>query len=333
MNSNLSIKDPFWDWHSFESNYLLSKVPHRIVVSQKPKIEFYTNSGAGEFGAHFGVPKLLGKQLNINFREIEAREIKLYGENFVELSIGNTPLFSSFFSLLREITSDILEKKTSPLEAIRSAIGRWEALIARSNALSHERQVGLFGEVWLLKRLIPTLGASALAAWVGPLELEHDFRIGDTEFEVKSTSSSRRVHRINGAGQLTPSVGCELNILSLQLTNAGSGGQTLPQLVDSVEELLRAWPGEDQRFLRLLEKAGFDRSDAPLYQLQLRLRNEAKLIPVVDGVPRLTDEAIKSLDARYCPNHILRVAYDIDVSDMGYPDGSVEFLQVIPAQP
>ncbi|MBY5917753.1 PD-(D/E)XK motif protein [Rhizobium leguminosarum] len=330
MNPQVSFQDPFWDWQAFERDYLSSAVPHRIVLHATPKIEIYVDGGSEALGAHIAVLGTFDGRLTVLFREIHLREVTINGERLIELSASKRSLFPSFFSLLREITALIVEKGAAPAEAIRAVIDRWETLLARQNALSEERQTGLFGELWLLQRLIATLGHAALSTWVGPLRQAHDFRIGNDEFEVKTTSSSERIHRINGLGQLMPSLGCDLYILSLQSTNAGSGGQTLPEVVASVAEILRRWPGEEQQFRHLLEKVGYHSNDEPLYTVRRRFRSNPIIIPVADGIPRLTKDAVMSLDARYSAGRILHVVYDIDVGGLGYSDGSEAFLKLLP---
>ncbi|MDE3819751.1 PD-(D/E)XK motif protein [Sinorhizobium meliloti] len=326
----ISFDDPFWDWQRFERDYLVSGIPHRIVLRTVPRIELYVDDG--ELGARFAIAHGFDGQLSAMFPEIHLREIVIHGEKFVEFSTDKHRLFSSFFSLLREITADVIDRAMSPTEAVRAAIDRWEALLAREGLLSDEKQTGLFGELWLLKRLISTMGENALSTWVGPLRQAHDFRIGDNEFEVKTTSSAERKHRINGLGQLSPSLGCKLYILSVRLTNAGTGGETLPELVESLTETLNQWPGATEKFGSLLARIGYDSRDEPLYASRRRLREGPILIPVVDGVPRLTDEAVMSLDPRFSPSRVSHIVYDIDVTGLGYPDGSQIFSDLLPGE-
>jgi hypothetical protein len=329
MNSTITFDDQFWDWQAFERNYLASTAPHRIVLHAAPKIEIYVDGGSVVLGAHIAITGSYDGGLNSSFREIHLREVMIKGEKAFELSASSRSLFPSFFSLLREITALIVDEGSAPTEAIRAVIDRWEALLARQNAMSEQRQIGLFGELWLLRRLIPSLGENAVSTWVGPIRQAHDFRIGNNEFEVKTTSSSERIHRINGLGQLTPSLGCNLYILSLQTTYSGSGGETLPELIASIAQALGRWPNMLQQFRRLLENVGYDPNDDSRYTVRFRLRTEAVLVPVNDGVPRLTDDSIMSLDPRFSPSRISHVVYDVDLNGLGYKDGSEEFLSVI----
>jgi hypothetical protein len=157
--------------------------------------------------------------------------------------------------------------------------------------------------------------------------------LGDVELEVKTTSGSRRVHTINGSGQLNPSTGCGLFLLSLKLANAGSGGRSLPELVAMIEAALAASPLAVLRFQAALSQVGYDASHSHLYRRRLRLRDSAVLIPVVDGVPRLTPDAIGQIEARFVTERIARIIYSIDVEGLGFADGTPRFHAVVPPIP
>jgi hypothetical protein len=197
--------------------------------------------------------------------------------------------------------------------------------------MSEETQAGLFGELWLLERLIGAQGVDALDAWVGPVRQPHDFRLGDVELEVKTTSGAKRIHTINGLGQLQPSLDCSLYIVSLKLANAGAGGQTLPEAVASIEAGLSSSHAALLRFRAALATVGYDPLDAALYSRRRRLRDAAVLIPVTDGTPRLTSEAMAQIDPRFAPDRISGVVYSVDVEGFGFPDGTDAFHAVVPA--
>ena len=325
------MSDLLADWSRFERDYLASGVPHRIVVRTAPRVELFVGQGAAVLGARFAATDPFDDRLKVLLQEIHLNEVIINGEKFIELFADKRPLYLSFFSLVGEITNDVINNAAKPADAITAAVNRWDALLLRQTSLSDERQAGLYGEIWLLRRLIASMGGEALSAWVGPLNQAHDFRIRDNEFEVKTTSRADRIHTINGTGQLASSLGCSLYLLSIQVTNAGSGGVSLPEAVNSVITSLIEWPGANDRFRSLLDNVGYDFRDEAHYATRRRLRSMPVLIPVLDGVPRLTNEAIRGLQDRFSPNRISHVIYDIDVSDLGYPDDTPEFLRIIPA--
>jgi hypothetical protein len=177
------------------------------------------------------------------------------------------------------------------------------------------------------------MGVAALQAWTGPRRQSHDFRLADGEFEVKTTSGSGRVHTINGLGQLVPSVGFDLYVVSLQVTHAGSGGATLAEAVEQIVAELGHGSDAERIFFELLTLSGYRPADAPRYPRRRRLLGPPLLVPVVDGCPRLTPEAIAVLPAAFAAERIRDVTYRIDLHGLGVPDGDPRFLEVLPASP
>lgn len=216
----------------------------------------------------------------------------------------------------------------TPHEALEQAIGLWDSLVEEVTILSEERQAGLFGELLLLERLLTNGTPNAVMSWVGPDRQPHDFRIGAREFEVKTTSGAKRVHTINGLGQLQPSVDCTLYLISIQLADAGSGGRSLPELA---EEVKTALPIVDlKHYDRRLAASGYIEKHAPHYTRRRRLRSEMAMIQVGEGVPRLTALGLSALPSGFVPERISAVTYDADMSGLGFLDGTEAFLSIIP---
>jgi hypothetical protein len=330
-NSKTTPNSLLSDWLQFEENYLISGVPHRVVVRATPVVELFVDLGANRFGARFESLEFVPDQLKIMLHQIKLNNVLVDGRRYVEIVSENRSLYASFYSLLGEIVSDTVNRTVSPVTAISDAVERWQNLLLRNSMLSDEYQTGLFGEIWFLRKLIDTVGVRGLDAWIGPKKEAHDFRLGHTEFEVKTTSKADRIHRINGASQLSPSAGCSLYLVSVQVADAGSGGASLPDAVADVLSRLEKWDGASERFLRLLECAGYNFDDRPLYTGRRRLRTDPVLIKIADGIPRLTLDAIQNLGEQYCPQLISHVTYDINVSNFGHADGSKEFLEIIQA--
>ncbi|MBY2942818.1 PD-(D/E)XK motif protein [Rhizobium leguminosarum] len=169
--------------------------------------------------------------------------------------------------------------------------------------------------------------SSAVASWVGPDRQAHDFRVGAREFEVKTTSSSKRVHTINGIGQLQPSANCTLYLISIQLTDAGTGGRSLPELADTLKTVMPA--ADVERYNDRLKASGYSASHAVHYPRRRRLRSDMAMIQVEDGTPRITAACLAALPPSFASERIVTVTYDVDVSGLGVTDGSEQFLAII----
>ena len=86
-------------------------------------------------------------------------------------------------------------------------------------------------------------------------------------------------------------------------------------------------------FQAALAQIGYDSSDAHLYSRRWRLRDIAALIPIVDGAPRLTPDAVAQIGARFATDRIGRIVYTINVEGLGFTDGTPQFHAIIPPVP
>ena len=319
-------------WELFAHDYVENGVPYLYVVRSDPRVEVFVDQQSVRLGARLALPAatvLPASPLD----EVLVANVLVNGVHTLEISTTSRLLYRNFYFLIADIISSVVLDSVLPLAALEQSLLRWQALLSVSDLLTEERQVGLFGELWMFRRLLPTLGAATTDAWTGPSAQAHDFRIGTNEFEVKSTSGSGPMHVISGLDQLVPSIGCRLFILSLQITHAGTGGITLAEAITATGEALRPWSGAEDRFLYLLAGLGYKPTDAVRYPRRRKLRGQGLLVPVIDGCPRLIPDALAALPAIYEPSRIRRAVYDIDLQGLGFHDGDPRFLQLLPATP
>lgn len=318
------------DWSAFDRDYVAGGVPHLFVVRSRPAVALFVDQGATRLGARFETRQALSDDFGTMLAEIHVDEVLDEGSRAVEIWTDSEALFPNFYQLVTDIVEAVVDGGEDPVKALLAAVARWEALLSRPSLMSEEAQAGLFGELWLLERLIGSMGTAAVDSWVGPIPQPHDFRMGDIELEVKTTSGGARVHTINGIGQLQPSLGCTLYLLSLKLANAGTGGRSLPEAVAAVEAHLASAPAALSRFRSGLAANGYDPAHASRYLRRRRPRDSAVLIEVKDGVPRLTSEALGGIDPRFAPERFGRIVYAVDFDGIGVPDGTAAFHAIIP---
>jgi hypothetical protein len=321
------------DWAAFERDYIETGIPHLIVVQQDPIVSVFIDQNSERIGARFEQSGPREEGHAFPFAEIHIDEVVGDDRRFTEIWTDARYLFGNFYRLVAEVVAAVVEEGIDPDAALAGAVKRWEALISQPSLMAEQSQAGLFGELWLLERLIAVHGVGAVDSWVGPFRQPHDFRIGDVELEVKTTSGAKRVHTINGLNQLKPSVDCSLYLLSLKLANAGTGGRTLPELVAAIESGLAGSQSALSRFRAGLTTIGYDRENALHYVRRRRLRDVPVLIPVGDGFPRLTADALEQVDPRFATERIGQVSYSIDVDGFGFAEGTEEFCAVLPEAP
>lgn len=319
------------DWELFERDYVSSGLPQLFVVRPNPLVAIFLDDGGSRIGLRFRRPADAQTSRTKSLQEIHVAEVVIDTSRLLEVWTDARALYPNFYRLATEVVSEVIEGGSEPGIALDAAIARWEMLLSRPALLSEERQTGLFGELWLLERLVGSQGGAAVEAWIGPTGQSHDFRLGTFEFEVKTTAGAMRLHTINGTGQLEPSVDCTLHLLSLRIADGGTGGRTLSEAIEGVAAALAPWPDGVNRYRALVASAGYRNDDAQFYPRRRRLRDSPVLIPVIDGMPRLTRDALSAIDQRFSPGRLGRIVYDIDVTGLGFADGTQEFLAVVPA--
>lgn len=196
------------------------------------------------------------------------------------------------------------------IDTFLQRVGEWQSFMARTRRpLSLDAQVGLFGELQMLKLLADTsLGADALDCWQGPLHAAQDFYVSGGAIEVKSTvQKSSFLARINSIEQLdgdrTPTFLCAFRF------KEGAGGISL---VDLVSDLRRRFglAGVQRGFDALLMVMGYLDEHSPLYGRMLAL-TDARVFGATDSMPRLTRVAL--------PAAIRSAAYVLDLDALEVP--------------
>lgn len=218
--------------------------------------------------------------------------------------------------------------------ATMAALSNLRAVLSTRHRLSADQQVGLLGELLVVRTLLRSHSEeSAISWWLGPLAEQHDLACEDYDVEVKTTTSERRVHVINGTGQLQRNTTRPLWLLSIRLTRAGSGsGLSLAAVVTGV---LRQLTNRRDLFRDHLVRLGWRDEDADLYRDRYMLRDAPLAFPVDDEFPAITDERLARAVPH--PDLVSGISYRVDLTsrtpgDPGSPIGDVlttkEFLDV-----
>jgi hypothetical protein len=200
-------------------------------------------------------------------------------------------------------------------------IRAWQDFMRRDGdgVLSPEAEVGLFGELELLRALIsagvpPT---AAVDAWKGPLDGVQDFRIGTGAIEVKSTVSSSSFTALVGSlDQLDDSLTRPLFLAGVRLALTISG-RTLPEQVGEMRDLMSDEPAARGIFDNRLISAGFLAVTTERYTRKFS-RVGIRVLHVSEGFPRLT-RANVALEIR-------KARYEIDLDLVSTGDVGIEYV-------
>jgi len=262
--------------------------------------------------------------------EVHVDVTKDEGADWLRLRTAVPALFPLLYEFAL-VVADRAQEDGVPVDtALIEAVAAWRRLLQTAAMLSVERQTGLYGELLLLRRLETHFGPKvALDAWTGPTRQAHDFRIGDTEVEVKTTRGERRIHTFGSTKQLEPSPGARLFVASFQITSAGSGGESLAQLIGDLRERFHSH-GLGDHYSTLIEEGCLI---PPVmehhYSEQLKLRTPIVLVPADANLPRITDDDIAQIQ-RPDMSRVTDVRFRLNLEGLGFIDGSDDFLAVLP---
>lgn len=173
------------------------------------------------------------------------------------------------------------------METFLDRVREWQSFMARSHRpLSPDAQIGLLGELFMLKLLSDTsLGVGALDCWHGPLKAAQDFHVRGGAIEVKSTvRTSSFLARINSIEQLDADPS-PLFLCAFRFEEDADG----ISLVDLVSELRHNFEGAGvlRGFEAFLLVMGYLEEHAALYARPFILKDSRAFL-VDDNMPRLT---------------------------------------------
>ena len=272
------------------------------------------------------LPKVLPQAISLRIgRSVD-------GKTLLVLASTSTELRRYFYDFSVEVLELTQMQGFSPHSAVDEAWKRWGELIEQQSVLSRERQVGLLAELHLLNRLASSRGWQyAVDAWHRTARAEHDFCIEHCDIEVKATTSDRRVHTIGSVDQLQPSPKRPLYLLSNQFAVAPRLAEesfSLASLVESTLEQLDTNPSLQLVLKERLAQAGWREHHMPYYQTTFVVRSAAQLIHIDDRFPRIVPEMLTAAHGS-AASRIESVMYTIDVSGLGWKDGTAEFEKVL----
>lgn len=265
-------------------------------------------------------------ELDVDLRQDESGMV-------LEVSTPEKRLFREFHRFAGLLAEDFELTTQTAAGAFNSAIHRWQEFTSRRKALTEEQQTGLYGELLLLDALLGNWGTAALKAWIGRdaiLPGRHDFRIGATDVEVKTTRSLMRSHFIHGLQQLEPAPGHLLFILSIRVESAGLGeGSSLKDQVAQLRSRLERDQKSLQSFEQKLASARYDNADGDQYIEPFILADSPRLIPVNEECPRIVPTMIEGQLSEALAARIDQLSYRVNLEGLGVSEGERVYDEVL----
>jgi hypothetical protein len=267
--------------------YLAAAVPALVPIDGRPKCFLFIDPSAPRVAVR--VPWAGGELPDLSaYRHFSATVVARDGGRWGEFAVTDGDVVLDAYPVLCGVADRVQQEGKPFAAAVRDVLEAYHELLRGMGRLTDDEEIGLFGELLVLDSLVDVVGeVVAVGAWRGALSEEHDFGLPDDDVEVKTTMSERRRHWIGSATQLEPSVGRRLWLLSIQVTSAGAGGSTLPELITGVRaKLVDGTVRAD--FESRLAQARWRDDQAVLYGRRLGLRTSPASFRVGDGFPAIT---------------------------------------------
>lgn len=197
------------------------------------------------------------------------------------------------------------------IDILLNRLAEWKTLFeqVRFHGLSMEKQRGLYGELFLLRKFLKELPTElCVNSWLGPEKYPQDFHHGSWGLEVKTThgNNHQKVH-ISSERQLDNSNFEKLFLYHLSLDVKSSHGETLNSIVDDIMNIISG----DARALssykvKLLEFGYFNEHRQHYVDTGYQIRDE-DYFSIFGDFPRLTESMI--------PSGVGDIKYSIVLSD------------------
>lgn len=313
-------------WPNFVATILVSGEQRAHRVSSHPDIQLFSDGAQHTIGLLAELPQSIELPPELtHLRSITVNTVRRGGKEYIEVSTSASSLFQQFYYFLLAVTERLSEAKTSVVDAIVDELVCFSDLLAQVGALSTERQVGLLGELLFLERLVKIFGDKAIQAWVGPQRQPHDFRLGNLELEVKTTTASRRVHTINSLEQLLPSAGSQLYLVSILLGPQGLGESiSLRATAERLRETHFRGHAAKQDYDAGLKASGYSEADSRLYERHYSLRRPLAMTKVDGRFPQITRVSVDKTLGPLSPR-IEALWYDVNVEGLAEEDDGTLF--------
>jgi len=250
-----------------------------------------------------------GLQVTVGRHQVRGAQPTVY----LDLTCLSEDVDVTFAAVAADIGADAARvAQAERLMVVTAALSRWEWFWGvEPGGLSEQDALGLFAELWFLYRW-PQPCAETVDAWTGSTGARHDFQWPSRSVEVKA--ATRRaggavLHRIHNLDQLSDPEQGQLFIFSLRVVRDALARNTLPDLVERIEQRLHEDPSSHSEFARKLGLRGYSPAHRQRYGIHYRILGEY-LYEVDSGFPRLTALSFAS----GLPAGISDVGYVLDMA-------------------
>lgn len=236
---------------------------------------------------------------------------------------------TTFADVFDVVMNDIvrrLETCESEAEAMEGIVERvllWQAFLEKQGdrGLSREAQVGLYGELWFMRRYLAQFirWPRAIGAWTGPSGSNQDFQVANVAFEVKTTTANQHQRLLVSSERQLDTTGLEhLFLVHLSLDARQGTGETLPDIVADIRRLASSHPLALANLTDRLLGIGYVAEMADRYRDTGYTEREHHLLRVAADFPRIVESDLRrgvgdvhySISVAECLSHAVS-AYEV----------------------
>ncbi|MFH1950019.1 MAG: PD-(D/E)XK motif protein [Pseudomonadota bacterium] len=252
--------------------------------------ELLIEAGGADDKIEISFPRWKGMNFDVLTLDVPTKRIK-----HIRLFLDKKESRDIFVTVCADLVRglEVCLSNESRRKEIADFLFRWSRFFERYGevGLSSERQRGLYGELWWLRRMIEAgiEPAACIGSWKGCGRAYHDFQIEGHIVEVKTTMTKEpREVVINNERQLDDRGLSSLHLLVVTLLKVDGQGETLTEIVNSLRESFVSRSSLIYFFESSLRESGYLDIHSHLYN-DSYVVNKEELFRVGDGFPRIIE--------------------------------------------
>lgn len=263
-------------------------------------------------------------ELNISSFETRVEE-RDDGSYFV-ITMEKDYLLEFFYTFCCYLDDEFTSTNKSLGSVIKDVTKKWKELTKEQRSIK-ELEKGLLGELWFLSNLVENFGQNYIKYWRGFGGDRHDFRIKDSEFEIKTTSSDTRQHYISSINQLEPSLDCNLSLISIQIapTKSEKNSISVVKLINKIESGLTHF-NLSLFHSNLIEYVSEEINFIKKLNTKYVFSSTPMIINVDENFPKISNQEFLKLKYH---ERISDLKYRLNVEGIGQSISNQEFQKVI----
>ena len=283
-----------------------SKIPVYIGIELPSDLIRFSFLVTREFKSLFDLGQSEGFELLVS------EDADSFGFYRVSVCLKESSYYEIFLVLAADLVGILISAETEKtgFAGFRARMEHWRDFLRLSNSrsLTYEEEIGLFGELVILgKLLLINSSIEILSSWKGPLGKSHDFIRPSISFEIK-TSPLKRKSLINISSEFQlDGKNLFLGFVLIDDTVDSPSNKSIPDMIEAILNILSE-EGADL-FKGLIASTGYKEIESEKYGDRKYAVSSISFYEVSETFPKITPSNIDP--------QIIDVKYKINVGGLG----------------